>query len=171
MKKKDILDERAREIRRKLGLSQKSLGKLVNVRAGYISQLENGYVFLKPELWKKIKKVLNEALKKRDEESLDTVFYFSPRVLGVKIICNPEKIIDSFFLGEQLKKVLKTLSFREEKVLRLRFGLEDGYPHALEEVAEKFSVTRERIRQIETKALRKLRYPTRSRKLRDFLKE
>ncbi len=82
---------------------------------------------------------------------------------------SPVLITTFALLQDQLKKVLKTLSFQEEKVLRLRFGLEDGYPHTLEEVGEKFNVTRERIRQIESKALRKLRHPTRSRKLRDYL--
>lgn len=72
---------------------------------------------------------------------------------------------------EQLEKVMDTLSEREQKVLALRFGLEDGKPHTLEEVGREFQVTRERIRQIEAKALRKLRHPTRSRKLRDFLEE
>ena len=74
-------------------------------------------------------------------------------------------------LREQLEKVMDTLSEREQKVLSLRFGLEDGKPHTLEEVGREFQVTRERIRQIEAKALRKLRHPTRSRKLRDFLEE
>ena len=64
---------------------------------------------------------------------------------------------------------LKTLTPREEEVLRMRFGLIDGKPHTLEEVGKKFDVTRERIRQIESKALRKLRHPSRSKKLRDFL--
>lgn len=82
---------------------------------------------------------------------------------------SPVLITTFALLQDQLKKVLKTLSFQEEKVLRLRFGLEDGYPHTLEEVGEKFNVTRERIRQIESKALRKLRHPTRSRKLKDYL--
>ena len=74
-------------------------------------------------------------------------------------------------LREQLEKVMDTLSEREQKVLALRFGLEDGKPHTLEEVGREFQVTRERIRQIEAKALRKLRHPTRSWKLRDFLEE
>ena len=74
-------------------------------------------------------------------------------------------------LREQLEKVMDTLSEREQKVLALRFGLEDGKPHTLEEVGREFQVTRERIRQIEAKALRKLRHPTRSSKLRDFLEE
>ena len=72
-------------------------------------------------------------------------------------------------LKEQHVDVLGTLTPREEKVLRLRFGLEDGRPHTLEEVGKEFDVTRERIRQIEAKALRKLRHPSRSKKLKDFL--
>ena len=72
-------------------------------------------------------------------------------------------------LKEQLADVLKTLTPREEKVLRLRFGLDDGRPRTLEEVGKEFNVTRERIRQIEAKALRKLRHPSRSKKLKDFI--
>ncbi len=72
-------------------------------------------------------------------------------------------------LKEQLMDVLDTLTPREEKVLKLRFGLEDGRARTLEEVGKEFQVTRERIRQIEAKALRKLRHPSRSKKLRDFL--
>ena len=72
-------------------------------------------------------------------------------------------------LKEQLSEVLSSLTAREEKVLRLRFGLEDGRPRTLEEVGKEFDVTRERIRQIEAKALRKLRHPSRSKKLKDFL--
>lgn len=72
-------------------------------------------------------------------------------------------------LREQLSDVLSTITPREEKVLRLRFGLEDGRSRTLEEVGKEFNVTRERIRQIEAKALRKLRHPSRSRKLKDYL--
>ena len=72
-------------------------------------------------------------------------------------------------LKEQLADVLKTLTPREAKVLSLRFGLDDGNPKTLEEVGKVFNVTRERIRQIEAKALRKLRHPSRSKKLKDFL--
>ncbi|MDY2712384.1 MAG: sigma-70 family RNA polymerase sigma factor, partial [Candidatus Faecivivens sp.] len=72
-------------------------------------------------------------------------------------------------LKEQLNSVLKTLTPREAKVLSLRFGLEDGKSRTLEEVGKEFNVTRERIRQIEAKALRKLRHPSRSKKLKDFL--
>jgi RNA polymerase primary sigma factor len=72
-------------------------------------------------------------------------------------------------LKEQLMSVLSTLTPREEKVLKLRFGIEDGRTRTLEEVGKEFNVTRERIRQIEAKALRKLRHPSRSKKLKDFL--
>ncbi len=72
-------------------------------------------------------------------------------------------------LKEQLVDVLSTLTPREEKVLKLRFGIEDGRTRTLEEVGKEFNVTRERIRQIEAKALRKLRHPSRSKKLKDFL--
>ena len=74
-------------------------------------------------------------------------------------------------LHEQLLEVLDTLTEREQKVLKLRFGLEDGRPRTLEEVGREFNVTRERIRQIEAKALRKLRHPSRSKKLKDYLDE
>src|SRR4030095_9760421 len=72
-------------------------------------------------------------------------------------------------LKESTDLVLKTLSPREEKVLKMRFGIDDGSERTLEEVVQSFSVTRERIRQIESKALRKLRHPARSRRLRQFL--
>ena len=72
-------------------------------------------------------------------------------------------------LKEQLAEVLDTLTPREEKVLRLRYGLDDGKPRTLEEVGKEFNVTRERIRQIEAKALRKLRHPTRSKRLKEFI--
>ncbi len=81
----------------------------------------------------------------------------------------PEEYATVEMLKEELKGVLATLTEREEKVLRLRFGLDDGQCRTLEEVGQIFGVTRERIRQIEAKALRKLRHPSRSRKLKDFL--
>lgn len=81
----------------------------------------------------------------------------------------PADAASMLLLKEQLSEVLKTLTPREEKVLSLRFGLEDGHPRTLEEVGKEFNVTRERIRQIEAKALRKLRHPSRSKKLKDFL--
>ena len=82
---------------------------------------------------------------------------------------SPEEYATVELLKEELANVLLTLTEREEKVLRLRFGLDDGQCRTLEEVGQIFGVTRERIRQIEAKALRKLRHPSRSRKLKDFL--
>ncbi|MDD2432130.1 MAG: RNA polymerase sigma factor RpoD [Clostridia bacterium] len=81
----------------------------------------------------------------------------------------PAEAASFILLKEQLEEVLETLTPREEKVLRLRFGLDDGRTRTLEEVGQQFGVTRERIRQIEAKALRKLRHPSRSRKLKDYL--
>ena len=81
----------------------------------------------------------------------------------------PDEAASSALLKEQLSEVLLTLTDREQKVLRLRFGLDDGRARTLEEVGQEFKVTRERIRQIEAKALRKLRHPSRSKKLRDYL--
>ncbi len=81
----------------------------------------------------------------------------------------PAEAASFMLLKEQLEEVLETLTPREEKVLRLRFGLDDGRARTLEEVGQYFGVTRERIRQIEAKALRKLRHPSRSKKLKDFL--
>lgn len=81
----------------------------------------------------------------------------------------PGDSVTFIMLKEQLLSVLDTLTPREEKVLRLRYGIDDGKPRTLEEVGKEFNVTRERIRQIEAKALRKLRHPSRSRKLKDFL--
>ena len=72
-------------------------------------------------------------------------------------------------MKEQIEDVLSTLTLREQRVLQLRFGLEDGRSRTLEEVGKEFNVTRERIRQIEAKVLRKLRHPSRSRKLKDYL--
>ncbi|HNX64540.1 MAG TPA: RNA polymerase sigma factor RpoD [Oscillospiraceae bacterium] len=81
----------------------------------------------------------------------------------------PAEAASLILLKEQLSEVLATLTDRENKVLRLRFGLEDGRSRTLEEVGKEFNVTRERIRQIEAKALRKLRHPSRSKKVKDFL--
>lgn len=82
---------------------------------------------------------------------------------------SPDEYANNQLLKEEIKMVLEGLTEREEKVLRLRFGLEDGRTRTLEEVGKEFNVTRERIRQIEAKALRKLKHPTRSKRLRDFV--
>ena len=86
-----------------------------------------------------------------------------------KDIPSPSDVASQTMLKEELNEVLKTLSDREARVLSLRFGLEDGRTRTLEEVGKEFNVTRERIRQIEAKALRKLRHPSRSKRLKDFL--
>jgi RNA polymerase primary sigma factor len=86
-----------------------------------------------------------------------------------KAVTSPAEAVINLSLREQTQAVLKTLTPREEKVIKMRFGLDDGSEHTLEEVGGFFAVTRERIRQIEAKALRKLRHPSRSRKLRPFM--
>jgi RNA polymerase primary sigma factor len=88
-----------------------------------------------------------------------------------KKIISPGDAVMNFNLGEQTRKILTTLTPREEKVLRMRFGIGEKSDHTLEEVGRDFNVTRERIRQIEAKALRKLRHPSRSKKLRSFLEQ
>jgi RNA polymerase primary sigma factor len=84
-------------------------------------------------------------------------------------VVSPSEAVININLKEQTEALLKTLTPREEKVIKMRFGLGDGSEHTLEEVGQSFAVTRERIRQIEAKALRKLRHPSRSRKLKAFL--
>jgi RNA polymerase primary sigma factor len=86
-----------------------------------------------------------------------------------KGVISPQEAVISANLSEQTRKVLESLTPREEKVLRMRFGIGEKYDHTLEEVGRDFDVTRERIRQIEAKALRKLRHPSRAKKLKDFL--
>ena len=84
-------------------------------------------------------------------------------------VVSPSDAVINLNLKEQTDQVLKTLTPREEKVIKMRFGVGDGSEHTLEEVGQNFAVTRERIRQIEAKALRKLRDPSRSKKLKDYL--
>ena len=86
-----------------------------------------------------------------------------------KTAVSPSDVVIHLSLVEQTSSVLKTLTPREERVIKMRFGLEDGSEHTLEQVGQTFAVTRERIRQIEAKALRKLRHPSRLNRLRGFL--
>jgi RNA polymerase primary sigma factor len=99
--------------------------------------------------------------------------YFAKRRKAQKLMARRKSIMSFLMnlplLKEEIQQVLETLTDREARVLQLRFGLEDGRSRTLEEVGREFGVTRERIRQIEAKALRKLRHPTHSRKLRDFI--
>ena len=91
--------------------------------------------------------------------------------IGRFAVSEPAEAASFTLLKEQLVEVLSTLTEREQKVLRLRFGLDDGRARTLEEVGKEFDVTRERIRQIEAKALRKLRHPSRSKQLKDFIED
>jgi len=86
-----------------------------------------------------------------------------------KAVISPAEAVISMNLSEQTRRALATLTPREEKVLRMRFGIGEKSDHTLEEVGQNFEVTRERIRQIEAKALRKLRHPSRSKRLRSFV--
>ena len=86
-----------------------------------------------------------------------------------EMFCKPSDAVISMNLAEQTRKVLATLTPSEEKVLRMRFGIGEKSDHTLEEVGQDFDVTRERIRQIEAKALRKLRHPTRAEQLKPFV--
>jgi len=93
----------------------------------------------------------------------------SPDFLEDKDSLTPQKIANHTLLKEQLDDVLETLTYREKRVLELRFGITGGHPHTLEEIGKEFGVTRERIRQIEAKAFKKIRHPSRSKKLKDYL--
>ena len=99
-------------------------------------------------------------------EAGDTVL---AELIEDKSIVSPSDAVVTLDLKDQMASMLKTLTPREERIIKMRFGLEDGSEHTLEEVGQSFQVTRERIRQIEAKALRKLKHPSRSRKLRSFL--
>lgn len=129
---------------------------------------------------------------KMSREQFDKLMYISKYILNlsslnecvgedkdtelIEFICDEnslsvEKEIETKFMRKDLEDVLNTISPREKMIIRLRFGLEDGRPRTLEEIGEKLGVTRERIRQIEAKAIRKLRHPSRSKKLRAYIEE
>jgi len=108
---------------------------------------------------------LDEPVGSSDDDSSSELGDFVPD----DITPMPSDSASQQLLKEQMEVLLETLELRERQVLELRFGLHDGQPRTLEEVGQAFGVTRERVRQIETKALRKLRHPVRSRKLRDYL--
>ena len=108
---------------------------------------------------------LDEPVGNSDDDSSSELGDFVPD----DITPMPSDSASQQMLKEQMEVLLETLESRERQVIELRFGLVDGQPRTLEEVGQAFGVTRERVRQIETKALRKLRHPVRSRKLRDYL--
>jgi RNA polymerase primary sigma factor len=119
----------------------------------------------------KVRKVLKIA---KEPISLDTPIgeeedsYLGDFIEDKKVV-SPSEAVVHLNLSEQTRKVLATLTPREEKVLKMRFGIDEKADHTLEEVGQNFDVTRERIRQIEAKALRKLRHPSRTRQLRPFV--
>src|SRR5208282_5890463 len=90
-------------------------------------------------------------------------------IIEDRAVISPAEAVINVDPKEQTANVLRTLTLREEKIIKMRFGLEDGTEHTLEEVGQSFALTRERIRQIEAKALRKLRQPSRCRQLKSFL--
>lgn len=110
----------------------------------------------------RVKKTTGELLRKNGREP-------TAEEIAVRLDMEPDRVRE--LLRRELANVLKSLTPREERVLTLRFGLEDGQARTLEELGKEFNVTRERIRQIEAKALRKLRHPSRAKRLRDYLEE
>ena len=154
------------------GEAEKAAGKLIaeKTKKGYVETLEE----VAKEMQVSVERV-REILKIAQEPvSLETpIGEEEDSHLGDFIpdedASEPAEAASFTLLKEQLVDVLSTLTPREEKVLKLRFGIEDGRTRTLEEVGKEFNVTRERIRQIEAKALRKLRHPSRSKKRKDFL--
>jgi RNA polymerase primary sigma factor len=143
-----------------------------------IQEVLNNEVRLDPLMERKLRRATNrvEQIMRISQEpmSLETpVGTEEDSYLGDFIrdesILEPDDATSKQLLREQMRTILNSLNQRERRVLEMRFGLKDGRGHTLEEVGQAFGVTRERIRQIEAKALRKLRHPLRSRKLRDYL--
>jgi RNA polymerase primary sigma factor len=123
---------------------------------------------LEPEKGREILKIAQEptSLQKKVGDDDDSAL---GDFIEDEMIQAPDEAASAELLKEQMQEVLNSLTPREKKVLELRFGLADGRSRTLEEVGQEFGVTRERIRQIEAKALRKLKHPTRARKLKDYL--
>jgi RNA polymerase primary sigma factor len=117
---------------------------------------------------RKVRKIMQEPISLETPIGEEGDFHLSDLIENTAVVSPAEAAIN-VNLKEQTALVLRTLTAREEKIIRMRFGLEDGSAHTLEEVGRSFAVTRERIRQIEAKALRKLRHPSRSLKLKSFL--
>lgn len=139
------LKERIEAISEELGISCENVRECLTIKNNYLS-----YASLNAPIGEDEASELGEMLPQEDTLSI-------------------EEIVSEKFLREELERVLSTLTDREQTILRLRCGMDDGRERTLEEVGKIFNVTRERIRQIEAKALRKLRHPSRSRKLKDFI--
>ena len=139
------LKDRIEAISNELGISYENVRECLIIKNNYLS-----YASLNAPIGEDEASELGEMLPQDDALSI-------------------EEIVSEKFLREELEMVLATLTDREQAVLRLRYGMDDGRERTLEEVGKYFNVTRERIRQIEAKALRKLRHPSRSRKLKDFI--
>ena len=139
------LKERIEAISDELGISCENVRECLIIKNNYLS-----YASLNAPIGEDQASELGEMLPQEDELSI-------------------EEIVSEKFLREELERVLSTLTNREQIILRLRYGMDDGRECTLEEVGKIFNVTRERIRQIEAKALRKLRHPSRSRRLKDFI--
>lgn len=138
------LSERMKTISDELGLSYEEVKECLIIKNNYLTYSS-----------------LNSPIGEDEESELGDL-------LPVDETEQTDEVAMQIFLREQLQEVLQTLTEREQKILVLRFGLEDGHARTLEEVGQLFNVTRERIRQIEEKALRKMRHPSRSRKLKDY---
>jgi len=146
-------NEKLKKLRADKGLSQEELAKKMNLS---VEKIRDIYKISQEPV------SLETPIGEEDDSHLGD---FVPDERNM----SPEDYATNEMLKDEISEVLLTLTEREERVIRLRFGLEDGKSRTLEEVGQMFGVTRERIRQIEAKALRKLRHPSRSRKLKDYM--
>lgn len=180
-----------RDTRIQEGYSKRELGELVGVSTPAISSYERLRSLPNPFIARRLARVLHKKVSDLFPEQLreyireiraerkgckyDALSNSVPlpknieRMFTVPDEHSPEFLASEEFLKERIKNVLRTLSFREREILNLRYGLEEGYSYTIEEVAHIFKVTRERIRQIEAKAIRKLQQPSRSQQLVGFL--
>ena len=146
--------------------------KDIAMRAGVTSATVSMVINNKPNISeatrKKVLKIAKEPISLDASIGEDDDSYLADFLEDHQVV-SPVAAAEHQDLSEQTRKVLATLTPREEKILRLRFGIEEKTDHTLEEVGQSFDVTRERIRQIEAKALRKLRHPSRTRQLRPFV--
>ena len=164
---------------RKAGLSIQVIKEIYAYPAATNFFLHRSFNDLKQEIAEKMGNISPEKVREIQKIALEPVSLETPigeeddshlgDFIEDKEATSPDEYANNQLLKDEINNVLKGLTEREEKVLRLRFGLLDGRTRTLEEVDKEFNVTRERIRQIEAKALRKLKHPTRSKRLRDFV--